>query len=229
MPNTAASRKASLVPLRETGEEDARSQRARAERMAVAPLGGGLYEVESQSNETYFVDLPGGRCTCPDHMFRGVRCKHVRRVAIEINEGRVPPPGEKAAECTSCGTTVFVDENADGVHLCEHCDLPTGTPVVDRESGDLLVVVEVTDRRADEVDVPDRDCTVAEYPNNVDYPDDDPVVELLYPLPNDLGPGEIQPRHLRRYSFPLSRLERREQRDDEQTALTDFPATTQEE
>nr|WP_223301731.1 SWIM zinc finger family protein [Haladaptatus sp. R4] len=136
MIDTAASRKVSLAPLAETEETNPRSQRARAERMSVTPLGGGLYEVESQSDNTYFVDLIGGRCTCPDHMMRGVRCKHIRRVAIEINEGRVPPPGKEAVECTRCDSTVFVDEKtaAAGPHFCDHCRLEPGEPVVDRAS-----------------------------------------------------------------------------------------------
>ena len=207
MPKTTTSTKASLPPL-ETDEADPRSRRARAERMAVAPLGGGIYEVESQSDHTYFVDLPGGRCTCPDHMFRGVRCKHLRRVAIEVDEGRVPPPGKMAVDCAVCDSTLFVDERDDGPYLCEHCELRPGETVVDRETNDLLVVVQTTDQRADEVQVPGHDCTVTEYPNNDDYPDGDPVVEVLYPLPAGIGPDDVRPHHLRRYSFPISRLVR---------------------
>lgn len=223
MNETAASSKVSLAPLRETGEEDPRSQRARAERMAVTPLGGGIYEVDSQSDHTYFVDLPGSRCTCPDHMMRGVRCKHIRRVAIEINEGRVPPPGKRAVECVACERRIFVDErDEDGVHICDSCTFEPGDAVVDRQTGDVLVVVRVTDRRADEVEVPDRDITVADYPTNAGYPDGDPVVEVLYPLPSGLRSEEVQTRHLRRYSFPYSRL-RRPQRDEDQSELSDFP------
>lgn len=224
MIDTAASGKVSLTPLAETEETDPRSQRARAERMSVTPLGGGLYEVESQSDNTYFVDLLGGRCTCPDHMMRGVRCKHLRRVAIEINEGRVPPPGKEAVECARCESVVFVDEKtaAAGPHFCDRCRLEPGEPVVDRATGDLLVVVAMTDYRASQVEVPGRDCTVAEYPTNEGYPADDPVVEVLYPIPSGLRPEQVEPRHVRRYSFPRSRLQRPE-RPGNQSELSDFP------
>ncbi len=191
--------------------------------MAVTPLGGGLYEVKSQSDNTYFVDLLGGRCTCPDHMMRGVRCKHIRRVAIEINEGRTPPPGKEAVECARCESVIFVDERkADAVHFCDHCQLRSGEAVVDRVTGDLLLVVQMPGFRADDVEVPGKDTTVAEYPGNEGYPANDPVVEVVYPIPSGLRPEQVQPHHLRRYSFPRSRLER-PRRPGDQSELTDFP------
>lgn len=191
------------------------------ERMAVTPLGGGVYEVESQSGNTYSVDLPGGRCTCPDHNFRGVRCKHLRRVAIEVTDGLVAPPGQEAVACANCGEETFVDEQATGLHLCEMCDLDPGEPVVDRETGDLVVVVRTTDRRSDEVTI-GRNCTVAEYPTNEGYADDDVVVEAMYPIPAGLAPNELKPHHLRRYSFPRGRLSRRGEVNDDQSELSDF-------
>jgi hypothetical protein len=63
--------------------------------MAVRPLGDGRYTVESERGATYVVDLDARRCSCPDHEIRGVRCKHMRRVAIEITEGRLPAPDEQ--------------------------------------------------------------------------------------------------------------------------------------
>ncbi|NEU55467.1 SWIM zinc finger family protein [Halorussus sp. MSC15.2] len=223
MANTTASERtrASLPPASRV--TDIRSQRARMERMAVTPLGGGVYEVESQSGNTYSVDLPGGRCTCPDHNFRGVRCKHLRRVAMEVNEGLVAPPGQKAVTCASCGDETFVDETSDGPHFCEECELEPGETVVDRETGDLLVVVRTTARRADQVRITDRDCTVADYHNNEAYRTDDVVVEAMYPVPAGLGSDDMKPHHLRRYSFPRGRLARRgEVTDDDQSELADF-------
>ncbi|WP_135827679.1 SWIM zinc finger family protein [Halorussus halobius] len=226
MANTTASERtrASLPPAGSVG--DPRSQRARMERMAVGPLGGGVYAVESQSANTYSVDLPGGRCTCPDHNFRGVRCKHLRRVAMEVTEGRVPPPGKSAVSCVNCGEEWFADERATGPRLCEQCELGPGETVVDRETGDLLVVVRTTDRRADEVAVSDCEVTVADYPTNEDYRADDAVVEAMYPVPAGLDPGELEPRHRRRYSFPRGRLVRRGERRvgarDDQSELGDF-------
>jgi hypothetical protein len=64
--------------------------------MAVRPLGDGRYAVESKRDVTYVVDLDARRCSCPDHEIRGVRCKHMRRVAIEITEGRLPAPEEQS-------------------------------------------------------------------------------------------------------------------------------------
>ncbi|WP_137284321.1 SWIM zinc finger family protein [Halorussus salinisoli] len=224
MGNTTASERtrASLPPAGRV--TDARSQRARMERMAVTPLGGGVYEVEGQSGNAYSVDLPGGRCTCPDHNFRGVRCKHIRRVAMEVNEGLVPPPGKRAVACRNCGEETFVDETAEGPHFCEECELDPGEAVVDRETGDLLVVVRTTGRRADEVEITDRDYTVAAYPNNEQYRPDDVVVEAMYPVPAGLGSDDLKPHHLRRYSFPRGRLARRGEATghDDQSELADF-------
>jgi hypothetical protein len=196
------------------------------ERMAVTPLGGGVYEVRSQSGHTYSVDLPGGRCTCPDHNFRGVRCKHLRRVAMEVTEGLVPPPGQQAVACANCGAETFVDETSAGPHLCEACELEPGEPVVDKETGDLLIVVRTTTRRADEVTIPAADTTVADYSTNEGYRPDDVVVEAMYPVPAGLASDDLKPHHLRRYSFPRGRLARRGAvgvRED-QSELTDFEA-----
>ena len=224
MANTTASERtrATLPPAESV--RDIRSQRARMERMAVRPLGGGVYEIESQSGNVYSVDLPGGRCTCPDHNFRGVRCKHLRRVAMEVNEGLVPPPSKEAVACENCGEETFVDEPATGPHFCETCWLEPGEAVVDRETGDLLVVVRTTDRRADEVRIGDSDTTVAEYSTNEGYRADDVVVEAMYPVPAGLGTDDLKPHHLRRYSFPRGRLARREEVTvhDDQLELSDF-------
>lgn len=185
---------------------DERTRRAYTERMPVRALGGGTYGVESESGGTYTVDLAGGRCTCPDHRYRGVWCKHLRRVAREVATGSVPRPGLAPVDCAVCGRRALVEEPAEPPHYCERCDRETGQFVVDRESGDLLVVAAGPEGRADERTVPGHDVTVAEYPGNEDYPDDDPVVEVVYPLPADLEPDAVEPRHLRRYSFPASRL-----------------------
>jgi hypothetical protein len=64
----------------------------RAERLAVRDLGGGDYEVasESQPGLVYQVHLPPPervaegeqiRCECPDFQFRGIPCKHLLMVA----------------------------------------------------------------------------------------------------------------------------------------------------
>ncbi|WP_250873146.1 SWIM zinc finger family protein [Halomarina rubra] len=189
--------------------------------MAVTALGGGIYEVESDSGHTYAVDLVDGKCSCPDHQMRGVRCKHIRRVALEITGGRVPAPGRRVVDCLACGREAFVRE--DDPAVCDHCRLPPGTTVRDRETDALLVVVETTDERADEVTVPkkgtladfdggvDEETTVADYPNNRHYPREDPVVRAVYPFSGD---PDTPFEDLQRYSFPLSRLDRVVSRPD---------------
>jgi hypothetical protein len=186
--------------------------------MAVTALGGGIYEVDSASGHVYSVDLLDGKCSCPDHQMRGERCKHIRRVALEITGGRVPAPGRRAVDCLACGREAFVRESDPAV--CEDCRLPPGTTVRDRETDALLVVVETTGERADEVRVPRQgtlaefdgagdeapaETTVADYPNNRYYPREDPVVRAVYPFSGD---PDTPFEDLRRYSFPLSRLDR---------------------
>ncbi|MFC7155919.1 SWIM zinc finger family protein [Halomarina halobia] len=218
--------------------------------MAVSARGGGVYDVHSQSGNTYTVDLLDGICSCPDNQFRGERCKHVRRVALEITGGRVPAPGYLDVECRACGRDAFVREDAPTI--CEDCYLLPGTTVRDRETGAFVVVAETTDDRADETVVPPRQetlsafddrestvetdaprtperddgrdasvpadvgvgTTVADYPGNERYPGDDPVVRVVYPFSAD---PETPFEDLRRYSFPLSRLERVAPREREET------------
>ena len=189
--------KVALAPdLRSLSE---RAIRAWTERMAVRPLGD-RYAVDSESGATYVVDPVEGTCTCPDQQLRGETCKHLRRVAIEITARRVPPPGERRADCAACGTETLVDRDAAEPPLCPACDLERGEVVLDRETGDRLVVVRVTPDRADEVTIPETGRTVADHATNDGYPADDLVVEAVY-----LGAlGQEQPR---RYSFPYSRLE----------------------
>jgi ribosomal protein L37E len=196
--NTPASQAESLVP--DLDEMTPRAARAWRERMAVSALGGGRYAVETESGGSYTVDLPQKHCSCPDHTMRGERCKHLRRVAIEITEGRLPQPGFRAADCRVCGRETFVPESA-RLPLCEHCSFAFGERVRDRETGDLLVVVRTVDRRADEVEIEALDVTVASHPSNRAYDPAEPVVEAVYP-------GSGQP-----YSFPRSRLARRPRPD----------------
>lgn len=185
---------------------DERTARARTEPMSVTALGGSIYAVETASANTYTVDLPGTRCTCPDHRYRGGWCKHLRRVRHEVAQGTVPPPGMAPEECDVCGREIVVAEPVQPPVFCERCNLQPGDFVVDRETGNLLVVASAPDGRADETTIPDHDVTVADYPGNEAYPDGDPVVEVCYPLPAGLTSDEIEARHLRRYLFPASRL-----------------------
>jgi len=177
-----------------------RAGRARVERMAVRAVGGGRYDVVSADDNVYSVRLPAGRCTCPDHQYRGARCKHLRRVAIEVTEGRVPAPGEREAACGACGERFFAPEHAPSPVYCESCTLAVGDLVRDRNTGDLLVVAETLAARADELRI--DGTTVAAYPGNEPYPESDAIVEAVYPPRAGRNPDSV-----RRYRFPRSRLE----------------------
>lgn len=187
---------------------DDRTVRARTERMRVEPLGGGLYAVETRDDNRYTADQLSGRCTCPDHRYRGGWCKHLRRVADEVAAGRVPPPGLAPVDCSVCGDAYLAEEPVRPPYRCPRCSLEPGEFVVDRLKGDLVVVAEPPTGRADEMPVPGHDVTVAQYPGNERYPADDPVVEVLYPLRAGADAGDITPWQLRRYRFPLSRVRR---------------------
>ena len=206
--HTAASsdspRRRPLAP--DTGRLEARSARAWTEAMAVRPVGHGGYAVESESGATYLVSLPRSDCTCPDHEIRGEHCKHLRRVAIEVTEGRVPPPGKRRTDCAVCGRESFVPES--GPAVCGDCWLERGDLATDRETGDTVIVYRLTDETAAERFIEAADCTVADYPENDGYPDDDPVVEVVYPFDGDPDAG-LDGR--RRYAFPYSRLSVREE------------------
>lgn len=49
-----------------------------------------LYVVVSQSGKEYLVDAREGACSCPDHRYREVRCKHLRRVAFATGARELP-------------------------------------------------------------------------------------------------------------------------------------------
>ncbi len=182
---------------------DERAVRAWTEPMAVVPLGGGVYRVETHEDHSYSVDLPGQRCTCPDHQYRGVQCKHLRRVAIEITQERVPPPGKEVADCAVCATESFVPELSDPP-LCDDCRLEPGDIVRDREAGDRLVVTRVTPERADEYVVEAVGQTIADFETNEGYPTDDLVVEVVY-----LGAAARRD-DPKEYAFPYFRLDHSE-------------------
>ena len=211
------SRQAALAP--DTAALDDRSTLAWTEEMVVRPLKGSRYVVDGERGGSHVVNLERGYCSCPDHERRGERCKHLRRVAIEINLGRVPPPGQRIVECANCGDDLTVDVAESEPHLCESCALEPGERLVDEETDATVRVVSVTDRRAGEVAVPQRDCTVADYPSNGEYPPDDVVVNVLYP-----GAEDAEQRRI--YSLPLSRLARGTGDEHEQSTLSDHATAT---
>ncbi len=175
--------------------------------MRVRSFGTAAYVVETESENAYLVDVEAGTCSCPDHRFRGGHCKHLRRVAIEITERTVAPPHHVEGACLACSERVFVPAEDPSPQYCERHTLETGTPVRDRETGDRLLVVATSSRRADEVRIGEHGRTVAAYPTNAEYDPADRVVSAVYPKSvrtTETGP---KPRTLRVYSFPQSRLE----------------------
>lgn len=176
--------------------------------MQITPLGDTRYEVEGENEATYLVDIERGRCTCPDHTYRGERCKHLRRVAIEITEGQVPPPDHIAVECEVCEADLFVERDATEPHLCENHEFEPGAFAYDRNTGDRVLVVDVADLRADEVTIDSRGGTVADHYSNADYDSDAPVIAAVYPQSVQITEHGAMPDSLTVYSFPRPRLSR---------------------
>ena len=185
---------------------DGRAARARAEPMAVWPLRDGRYLVDREGR-TYVVDAERATCTCPDSAIRGARCKHVRRVAIEIDAGLVPAPDERERACAVCGGSAFVAADARGPALCPRHDHDPGSLVADRETGTLLVVVEAVGQRADDART-DEGRLVADYDTNAAYGRHEPVFAARYveALPTGVSRGRPDAATGRRYLFPASRL-----------------------
>jgi len=73
---------------------DERDVRALTEPMDVYardPATGGAHEVAVyHRGERRIVNTDLDFCTCPDHHYRGHRCKHIRRAAFALGETEVP-------------------------------------------------------------------------------------------------------------------------------------------
>ena len=195
----------STPPAASSGEHDNRSTRAVTEEMTIRPLRDRRYVVETDGG-TYVVALDAGTCTCPDHAIRGSRCKHLRRVAMEVTAGSIPAPDQRIGACAVCGTETFVPFDAGGSHLCDRHAFEPGVVVRDRETGKRLIVVAVTTDRADAYRT-DEGRIIAEYPTNAGYGAHEPVVEAVYA--DSLRPGRSVA-DCDRYGFPASRLTRRD-------------------
>lgn len=82
-------------------QDNTRAKRAREDHMDVALLHrGGCYEVDSASGNTYQVDLLDETCTCPDYQNSDTPtpCKHIQRVQLELDAGRIPRPDGRLPE-----------------------------------------------------------------------------------------------------------------------------------
>jgi len=173
--------------------------------MTIRPLRDRRYVVETDGG-TYVVALDAGTCTCPDHAIRGSRCKHLRRVAMEVTAGSIPAPDQRIGACAVCGAETFVPFDAGGSHLCDRHAFEPGAIVRDRETGKRLIVVAVTTDRAYAYRT-DEGRVIAEYPTNAGYGAHEPVVEAVYA--DSLRPGRSVA-DCDRYGFPASRLTRRD-------------------
>lgn len=187
------------------GSARGRARRAREERMAVRPLRSGRYAVSTDGG-TYVVALEAQTCICPDHQIRDARCKHLRRVAIEVTENRVPSPDQRTGICSVCGDPTFVPVSATGPQLCKGHTPTPGDLVRDRESGKLLIVTGLTGARADERIVEERDQSVADFASNENYGDHETVIEAVYVPARLPVEGTLDLSQRRRYGFPASRL-----------------------
>ena len=77
-------------PFAVHSDDEDRTKRAKREDIDVSFLAKpGRYEVQSASDSVYEVDVLAETCSCPDVV---QRCKHLRRVDIEIRAGLVPRP-----------------------------------------------------------------------------------------------------------------------------------------
>jgi hypothetical protein len=104
----------------------------------------GLYMVVSESGEEYLVDTRTDTCECPDHEYRGVRCKHLRRVAFATGAREIP-----------AGVACDVDDQL-GMHV--HTGAPRqaatdGGQTLSPDVAEQLTDEEIAAREADDVDV----------------------------------------------------------------------------
>ncbi len=80
-------------PFAVHSDDEDRTKRAKREDIDVSFLAKpGRYEVHSASDSVYGVDVLAETCSCPDTV---QRCKHLRRVDIEIRNELVPRPDGK--------------------------------------------------------------------------------------------------------------------------------------
>ncbi|MFC7158012.1 SWIM zinc finger family protein [Halomarina halobia] len=78
-------------------ELDPRDVRALTHYLLVVEDAPDLYLVYGEGGDEYTVDARTGACTCPDHEYRGVTCKHARRVAFETGARDVPADADRDA------------------------------------------------------------------------------------------------------------------------------------
>jgi hypothetical protein len=75
-----------------------RTRKALTQYLTVLEEGPSLYSVTSESGAEYCVDTRAGRCTCDDHQYRDVVCKHRRRVAFATGAEAIPADAAAALD-----------------------------------------------------------------------------------------------------------------------------------
>lgn len=93
-------------------KREEKGERIARKKDAVKRLGENRYRVRSQSgNGMYSVEKTdiGWKCTCPDHTFRGMKCKHIWAVEISIGMREQAKPKRilepiTAVNCPVCGS-----------------------------------------------------------------------------------------------------------------------------
>ena len=96
-------RSTSAVSEEHTADFEPRTQRAITETMDILFVGIGRYVVHSESGNRYEIDTVVDACTCSDWEDSATpsRCKHLRRVDMEIDAGTVPRPDGRIVPRTS--------------------------------------------------------------------------------------------------------------------------------
>ena len=74
----------------EVGVVADRDRRAATEYLTSVEFVPDMYHVYSQAGTEYTIDLRTASCTCPDAEYRSARCKHVRRVEMEVGKRPIP-------------------------------------------------------------------------------------------------------------------------------------------
>lgn len=94
------------TPHQSNTDLDPRTRRAIEEEMDIVFVGIGAYVVHFESGNCYRIDVFERSCTCPDWQKPSTpsRCKHIRRVELEIDVGTVPRPDGRLVEPRSVRT-----------------------------------------------------------------------------------------------------------------------------
>lgn len=125
--------------VRSETDLDPRTRRATNEQMDVLFTGIGTYIIHSESGNQYEVDIFETSCTCPDWQdsTTTARCKHIRRIDMEIEAGTVPRPDGRIADPSSASTqpSVLIPMNRSTNDTGSESTLVGSIPEFDRCGG----------------------------------------------------------------------------------------------